>query len=144
MCILRKNKEVTFRKRSMDLWPPGVWKLRCTKCCAQKVPLSGSGGNQFIHGIFPFNSAGFCSLECMHASVAPLCLTLCDPMDCSPPDSSVCGILQARIPEWVAIPVCRRSSWPRDRTQVSCIAGRFFTVRVTREAQQGLGKGKGM
>ena len=45
--------------------------------------------------------------------VAQLCLTLCNPMDCSPPDSSVHGILQARILEWVAIPFSRASSWPR-------------------------------
>ena len=48
--------------------------------------------------------------------------------------SSVHGILQARILEWVAIPFSRGSSWPRDRTQVSCIAGRFITVQATREA----------
>ena len=44
------------------------------------------------------------------------------------------GILQARIPEWIAIPSCRGSSQPRDQTQVSCIAGRFFTIWATREA----------
>ena len=56
------------------------------------------------------------------------CLTLCDPMDCSPPGSFVHRILQARILEWVAMPFSRGSSRPRDRTQVSHIAGRFFTV----------------
>ena len=55
------------------------------------------------------------------------------PMDCSPPVSSVLGILQARILEWVAISFSRGSSWPRDWTLVSCIAGRFFTVWATRE-----------
>ena len=58
---------------------------------------------------------------------------ICDPMDCSPPGSSVHVILQARILEWVAIPCLRESSPPRDQTQVSCIAGRFFTVSATRE-----------
>ena len=66
--------------------------------------------------------------------VAPLCLTLCDPMDCSLPGSSVHGILQARILKWVAIPFSRGSSWPRERTWVSHIAGKFFTIRTTREA----------
>ena len=59
------------------------------------------------------------------------CLTLCDPMDCSPPGSSVHGILQARTLEWVAIPFSRGSSQPRDRTQISfssCTASRFFTT----------------
>ena len=54
---------------------------------------------------------------------------LCDPMDCSLPSSSVCGIFQARILEWVAISSSTRSSQPRDWTHVSCIlAGRFFTT----------------
>ena len=55
-------------------------------------------------------------------------------MDCSPPGSSVHGILQARILEWVAIPFSRGSSWPRDQTRVSHLAGRFFTIWTTREA----------
>ena len=50
------------------------------------------------------------------------------PMDCSPPGSSVHGILQARILEWVAIPFSRRSSQPRGQTWVFCIAGRFLTI----------------
>ena len=60
--------------------------------------------------------------------VAQSCPTLCYSMDCSPPGSSVHGILQARILEWVAITFSRGSSWPRDWTQASCIAGRFFTA----------------
>ena len=60
------------------------------------------------------------------AAVAQSCLTLCNPMDCSPPGSSDHAILQTRILEWVAIPFSRRwSSQPRDRTWVSCIAGEF-------------------
>ena len=58
------------------------------------------------------------------------CPTLCDPMD-----YTVHGILQARIVEWVVFLFYRGSSQPRDRTQVSCIAGGFFTNQVTREAQ---------
>ena len=58
--------------------------------------------------------------------VTQSCWTLCDPKDGSPPGSSVHGIVQARILEWVTIPVSRGSSQPRDRTQVSCIVGRFF------------------
>ena len=56
-------------------------------------------------------------------------------MDCSPPGSSVEGILQARLLKWVAIPFSRVSSQPRDQTRVSGIAGGFFTIRATREAQ---------
>ena len=64
--------------------------------------------------------------------VTQLCPTLCDAMNCSPPGSSVHGILQARILELVVIPFSRGSSWPRDQTWVSCTAGRFFTVWGTR------------
>ena len=59
---------------------------------------------------------------------------LCEPVDCSPPGSSVHGICQTRILEWVAIPFSRTSFWRRDWTQVSCFAGRFFTIWATRES----------
>ena len=55
--------------------------------------------------------------------VSQLCLTLCDPMDWSPPGSSVHGILQARILEWVVMFFSRGSSWLRDLTQMFLIAG---------------------
>ena len=67
-------------------------------------------------------------------NVAQSCTTLCDPMDCSLPGSSVHGIFQARILEWVAISFSRRSSQPRDQTQVSHIVGRRFTVWATRDS----------
>ena len=57
------------------------------------------------------------------SEVAQLCLTLCDPIDCSLPVSSVRGIFQARVLEWVAISFSRGSFRPRDRTRVFCIAG---------------------
>ena len=60
--------------------------------------------------------------------VIQTCLSLCDPLDCNPPGSSVHGILQARVLEWVATPSSRGSSQLRDWTQVSCITGRFFTI----------------
>ena len=61
-------------------------------------------------------------------SVSQSCLTLCDPVaDCSPPGSSVHGILQARMLEWVSLSFCRGSSQPRDRTRVSCVGSGFFT-----------------
>ena len=62
------------------------------------------------------------------------CVWLCDLLDCRPAGSSLYGILQARILEWVAIPFSRGSSWPRDQTQVFHISGRFFTIWATREA----------
>ena len=74
-------------------------------------------------------------LQCSQLKVkfAQSCPTLCDLMDCSLLSSSVHGIPQARILEWVDIPFFRGSSWPRDRTRISYIAGRSFTVWVTRE-----------
>ena len=69
----------------------------------------------------------------MKAWVIQLCLTLCTPMHCSPPGSSVQRILQARILEWVAIPSSRESSRPRDRTCVSYIS--CATTDTTWEAQ---------
>ena len=65
---------------------------------------------------------------CIHAKLLQSCTILCNLMDCSPPGSSVHGILQARILEWVAIPFSRGSSQPRDRTCIFCIVGRFFTA----------------
>ena len=59
----------------------------------------------------------------------------CDPMDCSLPGSSIHGIFQARILEWVDIYFSRRSSQPRDWSQVSCIVGRCLTVWATKEVQ---------
>ena len=78
----------------------------------------------------PIYSFSDCFPLCeVKVKVAQSCLTLCDPKDCT-----VHGILQARILEWVAFPFSRGSSQPRERTQVSRIAGRFFTSWATREA----------
>ena len=59
--------------------------------------------------------------------VAQSCLTLCDPMDCNLPGSSVHGDSEASMLQWIAMPSSRGSSLPRDRTQISCTVGRFFT-----------------
>ena len=70
-----------------------------------------------------------------HSSVAVLvaqsCPTLWDPVTCRLPGSSVRGILQARILEWISIPFSRGYFWPKDWTQVSCTVGRFFTIWTT-------------
>ena len=67
-------------------------------------------------------------MGCKWAKSLQSCPTFCDPMDCSPPGSSVHGILQARVLEWVSRPSSMGPSQPRDRTLVSCLAGRFFTT----------------
>ena len=58
----------------------------------------------------------------VHAQSLQSCLTLHGPMDCSLPTSSVHRIFLARILEWIAMPSCRGSSWPRDLTHVSCVS----------------------
>ena len=78
--------------------------------------------------------AGLNATCAMLRLAAQSCLTLCDPVDCNSPGSSVHGILQARILEWVTMPSSKESSQLRDLTQVSHIAGRFFTAWATRDA----------
>ena len=69
-------------------------------------------------------------------SLAKSCLTICEPMDCSLPGSSVRGISQARIQEWVAISFSRESSWSRDQTHVSCVGKWILYHWATREAHK--------
>ena len=71
--------------------------------------------------------------SCVHTQSLQSCPTLCNPMDYSLPGFSVHGILQARILEWVAMPSSRGSSQPWDRTQVSYMAGGFFTADPLRK-----------
>ena len=70
---------------------------------------------------------------CVLVFITQSCPTLCDPMDYIPPGSSVHGILQTRLLEWFAIPFSRETSQPRDWTQVSRVAGEFFTIWATLE-----------
>ena len=77
----------------------------------------------YLRHIFTFSLVHFLKVK-----VAQSCPTLCNPMD-----YTVHGILQARILEWVAFPFSRGSSQPSDWTQVSCIAGEFFTSWATKE-----------
>ena len=64
----------------------------------------------------------YIKMECVHAKSLQSCPTLCNPMDWGPPGSTVLGILQARVLEWIAIPSSRGSSRPRDRTRISHIS----------------------
>ena len=104
------------------LRPVKLEKKYCDKSCSLQLKWWLW---RFFHSL---NSLGerervcVCTLSCVWL--------LCDPIDCSLPVSPVHGVLKARIPEWIAISSSRGSSWPRDQTQVSYIAGRFFTVWV--------------
>ena len=82
-----------------------------------------------IQGIFPTQE-----VERKESEVTQSCPTLCNPTDCSLSGFSVHGIFQARVLEWVAISIPRGSSRPRNWTQVSCIAGRYFNLWVTRDS----------
>ena len=90
--------------------------------------------NTFIHSVM-IEHWKLCEYEYMGSdsmkSDAQSCPTLCNPMN-----YTVHGILQAKILEWVAFPFSRGSSQPRDQSQVSRTAGRFFTSWATREAQE--------
>ena len=105
---LTSNKE-QGRGRERELWTKTAW---------------------LAHSAATYNP--FMTVLCW---VAQSCPTLCDPMDCSLPGSSVHGILQTRILAWGAMPSSRGSSQPRDQTQVSCTAGGFFTIWTTRGAK---------
>ena len=94
-----------------------------------KAPLSS--GSCLLPTTFPpFPESGLrCSLHiCTCVELLQSCLILCNPTDCGWPGSSVHGILQERILEWVAMLSSRGSSRPRDRTCFSCLAGGFFTA----------------
>ena len=71
---------------------------------------------------------------CVHAKSLHSCPALWDTTDCSLPGSSVHGTFQARILQWIAISFSRGSSWPRNRTGISCIASGFLTNWAIREA----------
>ena len=75
-----------------------------------------------------FRDWPFCSGECLKVSVSSSVASDCDPIDCSPPGFSVHGILQAGVPEWVAMPSYRGSSRRRAETEVSCVADRLLTT----------------
>ena len=86
-----------------------------------KIPADGDCTHE-IKRCLLLGRKALTNLEVKWSEVAQSCPTLCDPMDCSLPGSSVHGILQARILEWIAISFSRGSSWPRDQTLVSCIS----------------------
>ena len=103
---------------TLELQWPVSWGARC---CRWRVTLRKGQPH-----------TNLTALTVLACSVTQSCLTLCDPVDCSPSGSSVRGVFPARILGWIAIPFSRGSSWPRDRSRVSCIAGGFFPIWATR------------
>ena len=90
-----------------------------------------------IRGLLSSYSCSMSLGEILCAKLLQSFLTLCDPMDHSPPSSSVHGILQASLLEWVAVPSSRGSSPPRDQTCISCIAARISTTEPSRMPYMG-------
>ena len=89
--------------------------------------MDGGDGNGGGGGVGSDGGGGAGDMRMDESEVAQSCLTLCDPMDCTLTGSSVHGIFQAIVLEWIAIPFSRGSSQPRARTQVSRIVDRLFT-----------------
>ena len=105
----------------LQIWTP---LMKCYKGKSQKHSWS----ILLIHMTLPYAKVK------SESEVAQSCPTFCNPVDCNLPGSSLHGILQTRVLEWGAIAFSRGSSWPRDRTWDSCIAGRGFNLWATREA----------
>ena len=125
------SKQLSFSLHDLPWVPKGRCEQLLIKGGAAKEPPVAGLSDQRLEDLTTWGWAGL---------VAQSCLTLCNPMGYSPPGSSVHGILQARILEGVAMPSSRGSSQPRDRTQVSHIAGRFFMSEPLGKPLRGWGK----
>ena len=115
-----------------QLFPRIDWQSGTRSKYHGKMKITPTPKNMWNKTIFDQNSKSILNRSELNikkeSEVAQSCLTLCDPMDCSLPGSSVHGIFQAIVLEWAAISFSRGSSQPRDRTRVSRTAGRHFTV----------------
>ena len=145
-CKLSCLSHVQFYVTPMDCSPPvpsvhGILQARILERVAMPSSRGSSPprGQTWVSSVSCVSSRFFTTTAtweafwppCVLVKLPQSCPTLCDHLDSSPPGSSVHGILQARILEWVAIPFSRGSCQPRDWIQVSCIAGGFFfTTRL--------------
>ena len=126
------------------VWPHGLEPARLFSLWDFPGKNTGVGCHFLLQGIFLTQGSNQQLLHLLHWQAGSLPRVppgwsvnhslrsdFCKPTDCSLPGSSVHGVPQARILESLAIPFSRGSSWPKDRTQVSCIAARFFTIWTT-------------
>ena len=136
---------------SNSSWPHGLQPTRLLYPWHFPSKKYWSGCHFLLQGIFQrFRDwTQVCHIPCRQEALMVMCaymlshfsrVQLCDPMDCSLPDSSIYGILQARILEWVARPSSRGSSQPRDWTHISNVSpieGRFFTTSASWKDPEG-------
>ena len=113
--LLFKNSQALGFKYAIQFWKYICNSVFLFVFISISLPFCSCRGVSW-KAIRPFGGTGE-----VEVSVFQSWQTLCNLMDCGPPGSSVHGILQARILEWVAILSSRGSSWPRDQTQISCI-----------------------
>ena len=114
--IIFRHYQASFRDQIFIIWENFIFFFEKTLTIHTQNYLDWE--NRWIMNIlYPHWCKG-----CEHAKLLQLCLTLCDPVDCSLPGSSLREILQARILEWVAVSFPRGFSCPRDRTHVSCVS----------------------
>ena len=148
MVLVVKNPLVNagdVKRHGLDPWVGKIW-WRAWQLTLVFLPGESHGWRSLVdyspwgHKELDMTEVTTYAHPCMNTSgvesesvVAQSCPTLCDPMDCIPPGSSIHGIFQARVLEWVAISFSRRSSQPRDQTWVYRIVGRRFTIWATRE-----------
>ena len=124
-----RGKEPAYqcKKHGFDLWVGMIAWRRTWWPTPIFLPRESHGQRSLVgysHGVTKSQTrqSAFTYLNVLAGLSVKLCPTLCDPMDCSPPGSSVHGILWARILEWVAISFSRGYYWPRDWTCVYCIS----------------------
>ena len=120
--------------KKVEGWRTDAFELWCWRRLLWASWTARWSNQAILKEINPRYSLEGLMLKLRWSEVTESCPTLCDPMDCSPPGSSIRGIFQARILEWVAISFSRRSSQPRNQTRVSCISGRFFTNWAMKKA----------
>ena len=133
-----RNSQVEEMRRARKAWEKGTNFHALSKCHSSRLSIHQPGTCSPTWKLPKPSASGFLwqlhyafmsdHIIIVNSEVAQLCPTLCDPMDCSLPGSSVHGIFQAIVLEWIAISFSRGSSQRRDRTRVSCIVDRGFTV----------------
>ena len=134
------SESMSPRVRSSDVWGQEKMALSSSRECKFAVPPSFCSIQALSRWMMPSTWWGWSPLfnwqNWKWVLIAQSCPALRSPTDCSPPGSSVHGILQARTLEWIAMPSSRGSSRPRDQIWVSCTEDWFFTIWAIREVTQ--------